>query len=61
MLKFDCSDAGGQEWAAATVHPGNTVFFLEWNGKARDAVTSGDVCGTASAGLPSQLLAYCKA
>ena len=61
MVKFNCADAGGQEWAATTVNPGNTVFFLRWNGNAWDAMTSGDVCGTASAGLPDQLLSYCKA
>ena len=61
MQKYTCASAGGQEWAAARVNPGNTVFFLKWDGKAWQAETSGAVCGTASAGLPAQLLAYCKA
>jgi hypothetical protein len=61
MLKYHCVNTGGQEFAAAEVNPGHTVFFLTWNGKAWDAETSGDVCGTASAGLPASLLDYCKA
>jgi hypothetical protein len=59
MEKFDCASSGGQDWAAARVDPGNTVFFLQWEGKAWQAEKSDDVCGTASAGLPAQLLTYC--
>ena len=60
MLHYDCAEVGGQEWAALEVNPGNTVFFLEWNGTAWDAMTSDDVCGTASAGVPEELLSYCQ-
>lgn len=59
MEHYDCANAGGQEWAAVEVNPGNTVFFLQWNGTKWDAETSSDVCGTASAGVPSELLSYC--
>jgi hypothetical protein len=60
MIKFDCATAGNTDWAAAQVNPGTTVFFLQWNGTAWDAEDSDSVCGTASAGLPQKLLAYCK-
>ena len=49
-----------QHPAAAEVSPGNTVFFLQWNGSSWNAEDSDSVCGTASAGLPETLLAYCK-
>jgi hypothetical protein len=61
MVHYDCANAGNEQWAAATVNPGNTVFFLKWSGTSWDAMTSDDVCGTASAGVPSQLLSYCGA
>ena len=60
MEKFDCADVSGQLWAAARVDPGDTAFFLQWNGTAWDAEDSGSVCGTASAGLPQKLLDYCQ-
>jgi hypothetical protein len=60
MKKFDCAKVGDTEWAAAQVNPGNTVFFLQWNGTAWDAEDSDSVCGTASAGLPEKLLSYCQ-
>jgi hypothetical protein len=59
MEKYDCATVGDTEWAAAEVDPGNTVFFLQWNGSSWDASTADSVCGTASAGLPSSLLSYC--
>jgi co-chaperonin GroES (HSP10) len=60
MRRFDCAKVGDTEWAAAQVNPGDTVFFLQWNGRAWDAEDSDSVCGTASAGLPAKLLAYCE-
>jgi len=59
MVKYTCASAGDEQWAAAEVNPGHTVFFLKWNGSSWDAETSDDICGTASAGLPSELLDYC--
>lgn len=60
VVKFDCADVSGTEWAAASVSPGPTVFFLQWSGGAWKAETSDEVCGTASAGLPEVLLSYCQ-
>jgi co-chaperonin GroES (HSP10) len=61
MQRFTCADVGGKLWAAARVNPGNTVFFLQWNGTKWNAQDSQSICGTASAGLPQSLLSYCKA
>lgn len=58
--KFDCATVDGTEWAAARVSPGPTVFFLQWDGTKWNAQDSDSVCGTASAGLPEVLLAYCE-
>jgi hypothetical protein len=60
MEQFDCASAGDAEWAAARVEPGSTVFFLQHKAGAWNVMTSDDVCGTASAGLPDSLLAYCS-
>ena len=59
MQKFTCADVAGTPWAAARVEPGTTVFFLQWTGTSWNAEDSDSVCGTASAGLPPKLLAYC--
>ena len=61
MQKFTCADVSGKLWAAARVSPGDTVFFLQWNGTKWNAEDSQSICGTASAGLPQSLLSYCKA
>jgi co-chaperonin GroES (HSP10) len=60
MQKFTCADVSGKLWAAARVSPGDTVFFLQWNGTKWNAEDSQSICGTASAGLPQSLLSYCK-
>ena len=60
MQEFTCADVSGKLWAAARVSPGDTVFFLRWNGTKWNAEDSQSVCGTASAGLPQSLLSYCK-
>ena len=60
MQKFTCADVSGKLWAAARVSPGDTVFFLQWNGTKWNAQDSQSICGTASAGLPQSLLSYCK-
>ena len=60
MQEFTCADVGGKLWAAARVSPGDTVFFLQWNGTTWNAEDSQSICGTASAGLPQSLLSYCK-
>ena len=60
MQEFTCADVSGKLWAAARVSPGDTVFFLQWNGTKWNAQDSQSICGTASAGLPQSLLSYCK-
>jgi co-chaperonin GroES (HSP10) len=60
MQEFTCADVGGKLWAAARVSPGDTVFFLQWNGTKWNAKDSQSICGTASAGLPQSLLSYCN-
>ena len=60
MQEFSCAKVGDTEWAAARVNPGDTVFFLQWNGTKWKAEDSQSICGTASAGLPQSLLSYCK-
>lgn len=59
VVSFDCANVSGTEWAAVKVNPGPTVFFLQWNDGSWDVSTADEVCGTASAGLPEKLLAYC--
>lgn len=60
MVSYTCADVSGTEWAAAKVNPGPTVFFLQASGDTWDVSTSDEICGTASAGLPSELLDYCE-
>jgi co-chaperonin GroES (HSP10) len=60
MQEFTCADVSGKLWAAARVSPGDTVFFLQWNGTKWNAEDSQSICGTASAGLPQSLLSYCN-
>lgn len=60
MVKYNCANVAGTEWAAVEVQPGPTVFFLQANGDTWDVSTSDEVCGTASAGLPPELLDYCS-
>lgn len=60
MVKFNCASVSGTQWAAVEVNPGPTVFFLQDNGGTWDVSTSEEVCGTASAGLPPELLDYCS-
>ena len=60
MEEFSCAKVGDTEWAAARVSPGDTVFFLQWDGTKWKAEDSQSICGTASAGLPKSLLSYCQ-
>lgn len=60
MDKFECATVGDEYWAAVKVNPGPTVFFLKWGGSSWTTMTSDEVCGTASAGLPQNLLAFCS-
>ncbi|MGV1036005.1 MAG: hypothetical protein ACOYD0_03120 [Candidatus Nanopelagicales bacterium] len=60
MVKYNCANVAGTQWAAVKVNPGNTVFFLQKKGSKWNAQEAGSVCGTASAGLPQVLLDYCS-
>jgi hypothetical protein len=61
LVTFTCANVSGTKWAAAQTQPGDTVFFLQWNGSQWSAQDSDSVCGAASAGLPESLLAFCRA
>lgn len=60
MVSYKCANVGGTKWAAAKVNPGPTVFFLHANGSTWQVQTADEICGTASAGLPDAILAFCK-
>lgn len=59
LLQYDCFNVDGVEWAATEVNPGPTVFFLEDVSGSWNVHTSDEICGTASAGFPPDLLDYC--
>lgn len=63
MKKFVCAtDDGGTKWAAVLLKQGPTLYFEKYQPK-KDRWTvylDTDICGTASAGLPPKILAYCK-
>lgn len=61
MVSLTCKEASGTLYAAVKVDPGPTVFFLQaQDGKWGTPEEADDVCGTASAGLPPEILAYCE-
>ncbi len=60
MVKFNCANVGDESWAAVRVNPGPTVYFEKAVGNKWTVLTKGEVCGTASAGLPPSILAYCN-
>ena len=60
IVKFNCGSTGGGEIAAVQFKPGPTVLFLETKNGAWEVIDSDRVCGTASAGLPPEVLAYCS-
>ena len=59
MVSFHCGSTGGGEIAGVKVNPGPTVFFLETKNGKWEVINSDKICGTASAGLPPAVLAYC--
>lgn len=61
MVRYTCASDGDMEYAAAEVNPGPTVFFLTLDNGTWDVSTSDEVCGTASAGYPPEILDYCPA
>lgn len=61
VLKFQCTKVGDDNWAVVTTNPGPTVFFLDDKSGSWTAHTAEQVCGTASAGLPAEILNYCPA
>lgn len=61
MVRYQCAYAGTEYWAGTVVNPGPTVYFLRANGSKWDVLEKGEVCGTASAGLPPAILAFCNA
>ena len=61
MVSFHCGSTGNGQIAGVKVNPGPTVFFLETKDGKWVVINSDRVCGTASAGLPPAVLAYCTA
>lgn len=68
ITKFNCGTTGGGQIAAVqyvpTGGPSNakSVVFAKTSGVGGqwDLVNKDQICGTASAGLPPEILAYCK-
>lgn len=61
IQSFHCGSTGGGEIAAVRYTPGPTVLFLETKNGKWAVINPDQVCGTASAGLPPAVLAYCTA
>ncbi len=59
IVKFQCNTYDGTNWAVVTATPGPEVFFLRDQDNKWNALKASEVCGTASAGLPTQILSYC--
>ena len=59
IVSFNCGSTGGGEIAAVKFNPGPTVLFLETKNGKWAVINADRVCGTASAGLPPKVLAYC--
>lgn len=61
VSEYKCADAGVEYWAAgtATKDGKNVSFFLKSNGGKWTTVPADQICGTASAGLPPEILGYC--
>lgn len=61
LTEYKCADAGVEYWAAglATKSGQNVNFFLKSEKGKWTTIPSGEVCGTASAGLPPEILGFC--
>lgn len=61
LQSFTCANVGGTRWAAGQYMSGPEVanFFAKSEGGSWTSVSSDEICGTASAGLPQKLLDYC--
>lgn len=60
MLQYKCEYVGSTNYAAVLANPGPTAFFaIDTKGTWRVS-TSDQICGTASAGWPESLLAFCS-
>lgn len=64
LRSYTCADAGDERWAAGKATEGNdpveVSFFAQAEGDQWARVSSNEVCGTASAGLPPSILDYCS-
>jgi len=56
---FNCSSTGDGQIAGVEYGPGSSVLFLETKGGKWEVISSDSICGTASAGLSPEVLAYC--
>jgi hypothetical protein len=61
---FVCDSVTDQQWAAgkASAPGGSAVFFAKADAPSTtwEAVQPEEICGTASAGLPPKILAFCE-
>ena len=59
MVKYDCAIASPTMWAAASVKPGPTVYFLQTTSGPWKVSTAKQMCGKPPAGLPKEIQAFC--
>ena len=59
---FKCGSTGGGQIAAVEYGPGTNVIFAKTTGVGGnwEIVNKNTICGTASAGLPAEVLNYCN-
>jgi Putative peptidoglycan binding domain len=62
LLSYLCADVAAERWAAGQQSAGPDVanFFMKATGGTWELVPNDEVCGTASAGLPQEILDYCS-
>ena len=59
VLKFQCTTVDGTAWAVVSTNPGPEVYFLKDENGSWSGNKASEICGTASAGLPPEILNYC--
>lgn len=59
---FKCGSTGDGQIAGVSYGPGNNIIFLKTTGIGGpwEVVNKNTICGTASAGLPPAVLAFCN-
>lgn len=59
---FKCGSTGDGQIAAVEYGPGTNIIFAKATGVGGswEIINKNEICGTASAGLPASVLAFCK-